>query len=1145
MNWIAPSDLIEDQEALDLQNCRVDEFGGIRSRPGHSALAAGIGVVTALIKAQAIRYASAGTSLFRNLTSAIASGFDGNPLGMISWRKFLLITNKNNAAGFNCPIKDDGVNVTRMVPAGPTAAPVVTKQAEKVTVVSTMDNSETWTESAGTKSFDAADKKAGTHSLKLVVTDPGIYTLTRSTTPNLNSVGAQTGSDDDKHRCYFKVDDFSQIGDIYLKVDVSAAGDMSEYYAARIPRKKFKKASGNWIQFELRRASTAQDVLIADPGSTQLLQSVSAQPFITREEVNFGDLGASARALISSEALTFERVGNDDTRDWSTVTRIQVQIEALGPNTIRVDEWEVFGSAVGALEGKLVHYYTYLTADGSESNPSPGSTRQKFNRISAGVALIASTDPQVTGINVYRGGGSLGLTYRVNGATPIANATATYADVNSDETIFTDGVILEDDHDDPPAAAIFVGPYFGRIIAASSTANSNRYWWSAVNRLYFPGSGDVAGNWNDVGPANEAIVAITMHDGYLLIYKSNSIWRVVGDPDDSGGQYEFTGIKHGVVGPKAVITGEAGDYFVDFEGAYLFAGRSVQKLSLKIEPIFRGQTVTLASGVTIPPISSSARSKIALELINGRLYMSYPESGQSNNNVTLVLYLASGEWKRDSRGFSALYNEGSNVLLGGTAAGAVVQLESGVSDAGAVIAIAYQSKYFDDGAPRAQKTHNDLEIEYNSPAILTVTAYFDNGATSLALGTLAATAGLTTAILQFNEEEGQKAFNCSIRITGSSAAGEIFVKTVTLHFYVEARKGSSFDSDETDLGGPGVNLIRQVELDLDCSAASELKVLTDLPGNAMAVRETIAIPSTAGRRKIPKMLSTQRQGYLSRYTMDDTSALLQLYGIRVEHKRIGTYVIANEAYDSDEISGADPRESRALRIELENSAAVTVTIFSDLPGQALALRDTIVIPIGASRRIVEIPFTDGAFIRGRNFRIKMSSTADWILYGASLELRNIGTYIFGSSGKLYDSGEIDLGTERIKWLREIELDLETSAALTLTCFSDVPEGVLTSHVVKTVPATVGVRKTAKLRIPATFQGRLLRFKATTASTDFILYAGRMYVKFVGNPGASSWSWMPLPLLPTQEGVWSWLSLPVIPTGSNQWQWTSLPVDRVA
>lgn len=1265
--WHAPADLISDAEAIELSNFRIDQLGFIRSRPGHSSLASALGNVHTLINFQGTRYAGGGTSLYRNLTgAAVAAGFDGNPLGVVSWRKFLLVSNQNNPTGFTSPVKVNASSVSRMIPAAPAVAPVITKQAEKVTVVSTFDNTETWTTSGGTLTFDASDKQVGTHSLKLVVTDPGIYTVSRAATPNLNSVGAQTGSDDDKHRIWIKVNDFSQIGDITVLVDVSAAGDNTQVYSARIPRKKFKKASGNWVLFELRRASSIMDVLIADPSSQNLLQSVASQEFNALDGFTVTDLPLATQTLLSGEALVFERIGNDDTRTWANVTNIRVQMEFLGATTVRLDEWEVFGSAIGQLEGKYQWAYAYTTADSTESNPSPISLVTKANRISHGVAVIASADPQVTGINVYRGGSILGTFYRDNTA-PLANTTTTYISTALDVDVLNNP-LMESNHDDPVAAAGMIGPYVGRIIQFNTAANPNRYWWSEVNQLFFPGSGDFDGFWSDVGASGEAIVAITQHQGFLNIYKVNQIWREEGDPGADGGQQVQLPTKIGCVGPRAVCTGDVGDCFASQEGIYVLGSGGIpQKISQKIEPIFRGQTVTLATGVTIPPISSSQRAKITVEWIAGRLYVSYPESGQSVNNVSIVFHFETQRWYRDSRGFSVLYND-SNVLLGGTSGGAVLQLETGTGDAGSVIAVVYQSKYQNCGTPDAQKSFEDFEIECDpNGATLTLTAYMDNGGTSVALGTVTGT-GLQKFTKQFAAAAGVKAFNCSIRVTGSSSSAEIIIQGMWLHYYPHARKASSFDTDASNLGSPGVKEIRQLELDIDCSATTTLNVLTDLPSNVMTSRETPTLPLTSGRRVIPNILTSRWRGYLSRFYVDDGSAQFQMYGMRAEYKVIGDYVVANELWDTDELSfGSEKvKASRAIQIELENTANVTVKIYTDLPGGALILRETLPVITSGARRVIDLSFLSNAEYRGRIIRVTMSSTADWALYGASLEVRTIGgyvfgsagkiydsdpldfgtekpkgmraleielentanvtvkvysdlpggmtlretlpviaaggrrvvdlaflnnaeyrghlfqfkissasdfiiygirgetrpigTYVFGASGKQYDSGEIDFGTERVKFAKEVEIDFESSATLTLDSYSDLPGGALTLRLSPTTATTGSVRKTAKFRLPGTFFGRLLRFKIRTAATDFILYEVRVFSKFVGEPNATPWAWRDLPLTKTQEGVWSWASspvektqeaiwnwaaLPVLKTPSGQWNWFAFPVDKIA
>jgi hypothetical protein len=732
-------------------------------------------------------------------------------LGLASWRGYLLCTNKTNPAGFTSPVKDNGTTLTRWLPVAPAAAPVTSKQAEKSTSISSFDNSETWNGSAGTTlAFDASDKQSGTHSLKVSFTDPAVYTVTRTTSVSLNSVGGQTGTDDDKHRIWIKCTDFKQMGAISVLVDVSAAGDFStQYYRAEIPRKKFKAAKGSWVLFELRRAASVMDVLVVDPNQIDILRNIVNVDLQGRVAQEWGDLPVSVRNLISQEALTFTRFGSDDTRDWSTVTAIRLEIDAWGATDVRFDQWDVFGSVIGAVEGKHIgYYYTYVTADSIESNPSPISTPLlKANRLSMGVALIASADPQVTGIHVYRTGGTLGAIYRVT-ATPEANTNHTYVDVSTDDTLTALGLFLEADHDDPPAAAGIIAPYFGRAVTWNTTANPNRFFWSEINQLHFPGSAGVTGNWNDIGAKSEALLAATVHQGYMNFYKANEIWRLIGDPGDTSGLVEKTRSKRGAVGPRAVCTGEGGDYFADTEGIYFFNGETPTLISQKIDPIFKGQTVALGNAVTIAAISTTARGAMAMEYVNGRLYVSYPATGSSTNNAGLVYHVESQRWYRDSRGFSGFFNE-SNVLLGGQPGGTVMQLETTNADAGGAIAIAYQSKYYDCGGADVQKTFEDFVIECDAGATtLTIQAVLDNGGSTVALGTVTGS-GRQKFTKQFATGLGQKATNISIRITGSGT-NEVVIYGMWIHYYVEARSAKSFDTDEDGLGVPGVKVVRQI-----------------------------------------------------------------------------------------------------------------------------------------------------------------------------------------------------------------------------------------------------------------------------------------------------------------------------------------------
>lgn len=987
LSLLPPSDLVQDIDAIALTNWRTDTAGQIRSRLGQANVFTGlVNPVTRLIKALGARYQGVGSALFRAGVS-VSTGFDGNPLGLASFKKYLWVMNKSKQG------KDTGSAFRNWLPAAPSAAPTVAVGAEKQTNVETFETAASWTPSTGlTLANDAVDVKQGTNSLKCDFTDPGVYTFQKTGLAlNLNSVGGSTGSDDDKHRIWIKVTDAKAVQAITLIVDVSAGATFdTDYYRVEIPKRKWKRLKGNWVQLEIRRANTINDVLVVTPAIADILRDVVNPRLLERESVSFGDLPTSAQALITQNALFFERFGATAGRDWATVTGLRIEIEAVESTTVRFDFWEVFGSVVGTIEGREVQYrYTYTTTDGHESNPSAASTATQFNRRSASVTVVASADAQVSGINIFRTGGTLGEYYLVN-STPEANTNHTFTDDKTDDDLTALGTILETDHNDPPAAAGLLGPYFGRLIAYNSTANAARFWWTEINKpWFFPGSAAAAGNWADIGDTGAEIVTTTQHDRFIYFYKGDSIWRLVGDPGEQDGIVEQTRSRIGAIGAQGACVGPDGDYFHGPEGIYRFNGEIPIKISEKIDPIFKGQTTTLATGITIAPITSTAADKATavIEHFNNRIYFSYPESGQATPNITLVYNIENGVWGQDSRSFRSLYNE-AGTFLGGTQGGSVVQLETTATDSGSAIAVTYMSGYVDARMPGTEKTWEDVVIEADpNGATLAVVAWLNNGASSVSLGNLTGT-GLQTFTLQFDTEgKGQQAFNVSIRITGNTSA-EARIKNAFLHYYPEARTANSFDSDELDLGTKGVKEIRSVELDIENANAANIRIYTDLPGNAMAERENISVGTLATRRVVPKMLPTRRKGYLSRFVVDGTG--FQLYGLRAEVRLIGDYIIANETWDSDELDWGTERVKliREFEIDFDSTADVTLVLRTDLPGGAIATRATKTVALSAGRQMSKVRLEP--HYKGKLYQVRLSSTVDWTLYSLRAYLKMIG-----------------------------------------------------------------------------------------------------------------------------------------------------------
>lgn len=983
ISYLPPGDQISDTDALDLTNFRVDKAGNLKSREGTAAVYTVSGTVRSLIKALGIRFQGS-TSLFR-ASASVASGFDGEAMGFAAYKKWLWVMNRSKQ------VKDDGTNNRNWSIAAPAAAPTVAPATEVTKIITSFDSSETWVVSpTGDNSFDGTEKQEGTSSLSLTAADENTYTLTRALSLDLSVfAGPIAGSDTDKQRIWIYANKFKKLEQILLQIDVNGGDFKTDYYEAIISRKLLKRGGKGWKRFEIRKKENL------DADGNMIAEHKPHIPF-------------------------FQRIGATAGKDWATVAAVRIILDTRAACTVKFDLWQMFGSINGTIEAEDVqYYYTYANDQEHESNPSPASPAKAFNRTGGALSALAdSADPQVTKKYIYRTSITLeGKVYRVS-STGVAQGVTTYTDINSDETLTALGQQMETDNDAAPAARGLVGPYLGRAIAYSTAADPARFFWSKLLKFYaFPGAALVTGNWADIGDPGEAIIGATTRPRMVLFYKENTIWRLIGDPDDIGGEVEATRATLGLIGNRAVCVAGQVDYFQGKEGIYRFNGDTAQKISDKLDPIFKGETVTLASGVTVAPVSSSARDKSCLEYKNGRLYYSYCESGQSSPNTTLVYDVVSDRWYRHSIGFSALNYEGQNGELLGARTADVVTLESGTTDSGVAIPVTYFSKYF-RGSPdllQVEKTWEDLVIDCDpGGATLTVTAYFDDGASSQVLGTIAA-AGQT--VLSFNSGLGARSTNIAIKITGSGAA--ISIKKVVLHWYPEARKGKSFDTDETALGGGKMCLVREAQLDLD------------------------------------------------------------------------------------------------------NAAAVTLTLRSDHPGEAMVLRDTKTIALGTTRRMAHAVFAGD--IKGLLHRIVCSASA-FNLYAMRLLVQVFGLYLLGGKGEFYLSDPLDFGSERVKLAKEIELRVDNAGDMTLTLETDQPGGALASRFAKVIPATSG-EQSIKVRLPDYIKGRSWRLKLAP-SADCAVYSIRIWLKTIGEPNAGPWTWVSLPVPPTQDAIWMPVPVPV-------------------
>lgn len=976
VNLHSAGDLLPEEDAQEIKNFAYDSMGHLRSRRGHTLVSAIGSPVHTQIKALGARYQGAGSALYK-AGSSVATGFDGNPLGVAAYKRWLWVMNQSKQG------KYDGTNFRNWSIAAPVDAPTAAAGAEVATYVAHFESaSETWTvDPTGSDSFDSVIFVEGTQSLYLNAADEGTWTLQAAITSNLALVGGNPQTVQDKFRIYIYSNKAHRIDEVTIRIDCGDGSFNKDYYTATIPHRYFRKAKKEWTPYYIRRTDSKDDKL----------------PF-------------------------FERVGATAGKDWSTVAGVRIAVNTRNAVKIKFDKFQVYGGTDAEIEGDEIQYYaTWANADGHESNPSPASTFTVVDLQNVGITqpATASTDPQVTHWNVYRAGGGLDGVYRVN-QTQIPIATTTFNDIYSNEDLTSFGIQMDTDNDAPPAAKVLAGPYLGYLLVGNSSANKARLWWSAKNKPYkFPGAALDTGQWVDIGDTGEEIVAMTVRPRLVLIYKENSVHRLVGDPDDTSGDTEITNCPIGLIGANGVCKAGSFDFMQAKDGIFRFNGETIDKVSDKLDPIFHGQTTTLASGVTIPAISASNRDKSCIAFKNDRIYFSYPESGQTEPNITIVLDLSTGHWTRDSRGFRSIYNEGENgELLGGQSAGDVVAMENGTDDAGSTIPVDFISRLYNAGAPDTDKTWEDVTIEANTGGVaLTATAYLDNGATTVALGTVTSSSR-QRFILQLNAALGQKSRNIEIRINGSVSV-QVALYAVVLNYYTEARQGKSFDTDEVDSGTHRMKLLREAVIDCDNPGSITLKVYSDHPAEAMALRETKTISTSSTRRMAHVMFDEDIQGFLHRLVMSATD--LRIYALR-------------------------------------------------------------------------------------------------------LLIKIIGTFLLGTKGEFYSTDVLDFDTERIKLYREIEVVYKSANEAELTVYTDLPAGTLQLRETYTLSSTTG-EEAAKVRLPGECWGRLFQLYIRPDG-DFQLETIRVRLKSIGEPNATAWAWVNLPVEHSQDATWVDVPLPI-------------------
>lgn len=648
------------------------------------------------------------------------------------------------------------------------------------------------------------------------------------------------------------------------------------------------------------------------------------------------DTGAVEHGVIDGQAVTIADVVGNTAANGSffgkktgySLTTFALYSDAGLTTTVAASGAYVSGGqlyAGGLAAGSYDYYVTWQYKDLGESNPSTVVTIVITTAGSyVSIDITALTPPTgATGWNIYRKSQDLATPFRLNEGTLdiVRKFVYDYGDTihrHDDEYLVNGiGAELETDHGSPPAARIVADQlYNGRIVVANTAANPNRVFYTpSLQPAFFRGADNPqAGDWVDVGTdSGDEIRYMAVRPQMIIVYRAKSIWRILYDFEDPNGRVEVVVPDLGIVGPRAVVATSLGDYFRSPEGIHRY-GDWAQKVSTKLDPIFLGKDAEpfLAENPTY-------QSKCALGFHAGRLWVSLTFGGGTSNNQSFVYHVETARWFPSGRAAGAFLDIGTNLLAAGLTY--VNTLESGYSSAGNNSVVRYQSAYEDAGMPDHEKTWADLVINHNTGGeTLTIFIRTNKNATAddaFTLDTTFTSSSLTKTIVplvypanySIPDLQGKpiRSFTLSVVFdgTGPLTAPPLTIDTpLILHYYLEARKGLVFDTDETDHGMPGVTkTVDMVEFDVDASdpfatvEAGEaqntfvLQIYSDIPGATMAPRlgAGIAMAGTTGRQVVRIVLAEPIDGKLLRYVAT-TGSGIGVYGFRARITPIGVHL---------------------------------------------------------------------------------------------------------------------------------------------------------------------------------------------------------------------------------------------------------------
>lgn len=295
------------------------------------------------------------------------------------------------------------------------------------------------------------------------------------------------------------------------------------------------------------------------------------------------------------------------------------------------------------------------------------------------------------------------------------------------DTALTDAVTIDNN---PPPNCSYILPHQEHMFFMRDASNPHYLWYSKRFRPESVGSN----NFIEIGNADDPLQCGATVGGLFGVFSRQTKYQIVGNVA-SGFVHVEAPSKRGTPCPMAVLGTEFGILFPARDGIFATNLVSVDtELSNDIEPLFHGEAVN-----GFEAINWERATTFSAAVYKRRYYFSYC-SGTSQEPDMLAVYSAdTAKWYfYDHPLRSLLYEEDTDLLLGGGQDGFVHVMENTNADDGGNISLDVETKEFHGGDKDILKMFQWLTTDVDTQSeTVTCEFYVD--------GTLRTTLTLTTA----------------------------------------------------------------------------------------------------------------------------------------------------------------------------------------------------------------------------------------------------------------------------------------------------------------------------------------------------------------------------------------------------------------